>query len=121
MAGTGSDTPLPAAAANTTVDGYVVTIAGDLSASAESLLTFTVTNASGEATVLEPYLGAYGHLVAFAQSDLAYTHIHPTSADETMGTLTFVGQVAARGPHRLFMQFAAGGSVHTAEFTIDAM
>ena len=121
VAGAGSDTALPAPMATTTVDGYTVTIAGDLSASAETSLTFTVTGNAGAATVLEPYLGAFGHLVAFAQSDLAYTHIHPSSADDTMGKLTFVGQVAAPGPHRLFMQFSAGGSVHTAEFTIDAM
>ena len=50
---------------------------------------------SGKAVVLEPYLGAYGHLVAFAQADLAYTHIHPNTADQNNGMLTFLGQVAA--------------------------
>jgi len=120
VAGAGSDTPLPAPATSTTVDGYTVGVAGDLSSSAESALTFTVTDAAGKPTTLEPYLGAFGHLVAFAQSDLAYTHIHPNSADEATGELTFTGQVAAAGLHRLYMQFAADGSVHTAEFTIDA-
>jgi len=121
VAGPGSDTDLPAPATITSVDGYSVSIAGDLSATEESPLTFTVTDSAGEAAVLEPYLGAFGHLVAFAKSDLAYTHIHPSSADEMTGELTFTGQVGAAGPHRLFLQFSAGGSVHTAEFTIDVM
>jgi hypothetical protein len=120
VAGQGSDTSLPAPATTAMIDGYTVTIAGELSSSTESVVTFTVTDAAGEATALEPYLGAFGHLVAFAQSDLAYTHIHPSSAEEMSGKLTFTGQVAAPGMHRLFMQFSAGGSVHTAPFTIDA-
>lgn len=70
--------------------------------------------------MLEPYLGAFGHLVAFAASDLAYTHIHPSSADQKNGSLTFIGQVTAPGLHRLFMQFSLAGMVHVAEFTIDA-
>ena len=120
VAGGGSDAALPAPATSTTVDNYTVTMDGDLSSSAESALTFTVTDDAGTATGLEPYLGAFGHLVAFAESDLAYTHIHPSSADEKAGTLTFSGHVAAAGLHRLFMQFSADGSVHTAEFTVDA-
>ena len=120
VTGPGSDTALPPVATSTMVDGYMVTIAGRLRSSTESTLTFSVTGSSGKPTVLEPYLGAFGHLVAFAQSDLAYTHIHPNTADENLGTLTFLGQVAAPGLHRLFMQFAAAGTVHTAEFTINA-
>jgi hypothetical protein len=69
--------------------------------------------------MLEPYLGAFGHLVAFAASDLAYTHIHPSSARESHGVVTFTGHVAAPGLHRLFLQFSAAGKVHTAEFTVD--
>lgn len=120
VTGPGSDTALPPAAKSAVVDGYTVTIAGSLSSSVESTLTFAVTGSAGKPTVLGPYLGAFGHLVAFAQSDLAYTHIHPNTADENMGSLTFLGQVAAPGLHRLFMQFAAAGTVHTAEFTINA-
>ena len=120
VAGSGSDAALPPPATTANVDGYTVTIAGDLTSAADSELTFTVTDSTGDATALEPYLGAFGHLVAFAQTDLAYTHIHPSSADDATGTLTFTGQVVAPGLHRLFMQFAADGRVHTAELTIAA-
>ncbi|MCU1360805.1 MAG: hypothetical protein JWN99_2094 [Ilumatobacteraceae bacterium] len=120
VSGGGSDTPLPAPATTTTVDGYTVTISGDLTSTSETPLTFTITDASGMPVMLEPYLGAFGHLVAFAKSDLAYKHIHPNSADKAKGSLVFLGEVAAPGLHRLFMQFAAAGTVHTAEFTVNA-
>lgn len=116
--GGGVDTVLPAPSTTATVDGYTVQLAGLMSSATESTLTFTVMSSAGKRVVLEPYLGAFGHLVAFAKSDLAYTHIHPNSADQNNGMLTFLGQVAAPGAHRLFMQFAAAGKVHTAEFTI---
>ena len=118
--GAGSDTALPDPASTTSVDGYTVAIAGRLTSGTTSGLTFTITDGAGRPVTLEPYLGAYGHLVAFAQADLAYTHIHPASADRAGGVVMFEGVVAAPGRHRLFMQFATAGTVHTAEFTIDA-
>lgn len=120
VSGAGADTALPLPSTTAIVDGYTVTVRGSLGSVAESTLSFTVVDSAGAATKLEPYLGAFGHLVAFDVSDLAYTHIHPSAADKTNGTLDFVGQVAAPGLHRLFMQFSAGGAVHTAEFTINA-
>lgn len=119
--GSGVETPLPAPSTSvTTADGFTVTLAGALASSANSVLTFQIVDGAGAPVKLEPYLGAFGHLVAFAQSDLAYTHIHPNSADEGNGMLTFEGQVAAPGPQRLFLQFSTGGQVRLAEFTINA-
>ncbi len=118
--GSGVDTPLPSPTTSvTTADGFTVTLAGSLISSGPSTLTFHVVDGAGAPAKLEPYLGAFGHLVAFAQSDLAYTHIHPSSADEGNGTLTFEGQVVAPGPHRLFLQFSTGGQVRLAEFTVN--
>ena len=116
----GDNTPVPppAPATSTTVDGYTVTLQGALNAASESAVTFTITDAAGKPAVLGTYLGAYGHLVAFSAKDLAYVHIHPHHADAATGTVMFEGQVAAPGPHRLFLQFSAAGTVHTAEFTL---
>ncbi len=83
-------------------------------------MTFAITDTHGMPVVLESHLGAFGHLVAFAKAGLAYNHIHPSSAVEKSGRLGVLGQVAAPGLHRLFIPFASGGSVHTAEFTISA-
>ena len=59
---------LPAAAGadsrTSTVDGYTVTLNGDLAAGAQAKLTLTVTRNGKPVTDLEPYLGAYGHLVS---------------------------------------------------------
>lgn len=83
VTGAGADTALPAPSTTATADGYTVQLAGAMSSTKESTLTFTITDAAGKAVALEPYLGAYGHLVAFAQADLAYTHIHPSNAVRT--------------------------------------
>jgi hypothetical protein len=64
--------------------------------------------------VLEPYLGARGHLVVLREGDLAYLHVH---ADED--TLAFETTFPSPGRYRAFLEFAAGGRVYIAPFTID--
>src|SRR5690606_34490434 len=59
------------------VGDYTVTLGGDLSAGADARLTLTVERDGEPVTDLEPYLGAYGHLVALRTGDLAYLHVHP--------------------------------------------
>jgi hypothetical protein len=59
------------------VDGYTVTLEGDLTAGADARLTLSVSKDGRPVTDLEPYLGAYGHLVALREGDLAYLHVHP--------------------------------------------
>ena len=41
------------------------------------MLTATVTQDGEPVTDLQPYLGAYGHLVALRDGDLGYLHVHP--------------------------------------------
>jgi hypothetical protein len=64
--------------------------------------------------LLEPYLGARGHLVVLREGDLAYLHVH-ADAD----ALAFETTFPSPGRYRAFLEFAAGGRVHTAPFTID--
>lgn len=64
--------------------------------------------------VLEPYLGARGHLVVLREGDLAYLHVH---ADKD--ALAFETTFPTPGRYRAFLEFAAGGRVHIAPFTID--
>ena len=59
------------------VGGYTVRAEGDLVAGEHSELTLTVTRGGRPVTDLQPYLGAYGHLVALRSGDLAYLHVHP--------------------------------------------
>ncbi|MGH3336199.1 MAG: hypothetical protein ACRDOZ_10300, partial [Nocardioides sp.] len=62
------------------VDGYTVTVAGDLVPGTDSELTLIVERDGRPVTDLQPYLGAYGHLVVLREGDLAYLHVHPDGA-----------------------------------------
>ncbi|OXM75171.1 MULTISPECIES: hypothetical protein [Amycolatopsis] len=105
------------------VDGYQVRLDGDLTAGHTSKLTVTVTKDGREVTDLQPYLGAYGHLVALREGDLAYLHVHPDGSpgDGTTRpgpTVTFYAEVPSAGTYRLFLDFQHEGKVRTAEFTV---
>ncbi|MEU8180010.1 hypothetical protein AB0B85_02350 [Micromonospora sp. NPDC049044] len=120
-----TERPLPAPATSTTVDGYTVTLTGSPQPGRTAPLTFTVSRDGQPVTDLEPYLGAYGHLVALRRGDLAYLHVHP---DGTPGdgrtrpgpTVGFLAEVPSAGSYRLYLDFQHGGTVHTAEFTVVA-
>ncbi|MET8091641.1 hypothetical protein [Micromonospora sp. NPDC005220] len=120
-----TERPLPAPATSTTVDGYTVTVTGTPQPGRTSSLTLTVSRDGQPVTDLEPYLGAYGHLVALRRGDLAYLHVHP---DGTPGdgrtrpgpAVTFLAEVPSAGSYRLYLDFQHGGRVHTAEFTVVA-
>ena len=104
---------LPAPARTAEVDGYTVTLTGELRPGAAADLSFTVSRDGRPVTDLEPYLGARGHLVALRDGDLAYLHVHPASGD----ALAFRAEVPSAGTYRLFLDFQHGGTVRTAELT----
>lgn len=111
--------PLPSASRTAVVDGYTVTLDGTLTPGAESRLTLTVRKDGREVTDLQPYLGAYGHLVSLRTADLAYLHVHPAAGGTSSGPdVPFSVRVpAARGSYRLFFDFQHEGVVRTAAFT----
>nr|BFE56937.1 hypothetical protein GCM10020063_014630 [Dactylosporangium thailandense] len=111
--------PLPAPARTASVDGYTVTLTGDLHPGAESPLGLRIERGGAPVTDLEPYLGAYGHLVALRQGDLAYLHVHP-EAGAAGPAVRFTAEVPSTGRYRLYLDFQHGGTVHTAEFTAEA-
>lgn len=81
-----------------------------------------MTKAGAPVTDLQPYLAAYGHLVALRDGDLAYLHVHPDGAPGDGRTkagpgITFYAQVPSAGAYRLFLDFQHAGTVRTAEFT----
>jgi hypothetical protein len=117
--GATSRAKLPAAATTATTDGYRVELdrPAEIVAGEESELGFTVTRGGRAVTGLQPYLGASGHLVALHAGDLAYSHVHPSGKDLARGSITFDAELHKAGPYRLFLQFRAGGKVHTAAFT----
>lgn len=107
------------------VDGYTVDLVGDLVPGQASPVTLTVRRDGVPVTDLQPYLGAFGHLVALRQDDLAYLHVHPDGAPGDGATppgpqIPFVAKVPSAGTYRLFLDFQHGGVVRTAEFTVAA-
>jgi hypothetical protein len=117
--GTGADEPLPAPSLRASVDGYDVDLQrpAELVAGEEAQLTFRVARRGRPVRDLQPYLGAYGHLVALHAPDLAYSHVHPNGTDRAGGAITFDTELHARGRYRLFLQFRTGGRVRTVAFT----
>jgi hypothetical protein len=105
------------------VDGYTVELTGDLVAGRASPVVLTVSRDGAPVTDLQPYLAAYGHLVALREGDLAYLHVHPEGAPDDGVTpagpqVEFVAEVPSAGVYRLFLDFQHAGVVRTAEFTV---
>lgn len=119
--GTYTPRPLPPASRTATVDGYAVTLSGDLTPSRASRLVFTVSKDGEPVDDLQPYLGAYGHLVAIRAGDLAYLHVHPEDGPGTGASgVTFAASAPSGGEYRLFLDFKHEGTVRTAAFTVHA-
>jgi hypothetical protein len=112
--------PLPAPSPTATVDDYQVTLDGQLHPGTASTLTLTVRKDGVPVTDLQPYLGAYGHLVALRDGDLAFLHVHPQESATAGPAVTFVAEVPSAGAYRLFLDFQHAGAVHTAAFTAEA-
>jgi hypothetical protein len=116
--------PEPAAVAQV-VDGYEVALAGALVPGRSSELTLTVSKDGVPVTDLQPYLAAYGHLVALRAGDLAYLHVHPAGGPGDGVTpagpgITFYATAPSAGDYRLFLDFRHAGVVRTAAFTVHA-
>ena len=125
VAGDHTPRPLPEPSRTAEVDGYEVRLDGGLVPGRASLLTLTVTRDGTPVTDLEPYLGAYGHLVTLRDGDLAYLHVHP-AGDIADGTaqpgpdIAFYATAPSAGTYRLFLDFQHDGVVRTAELTARA-
>ncbi|MFI8425254.1 hypothetical protein [Streptomyces sp. NPDC085479] len=117
--GAAAPKPLPAAAPTATVDGYQVRLGGTLDPGKAGELRLTVTKDGEPVTDLEPYLGAYGHLVALRQGDLAYLHVHPNEGGPGPD-VSFTATAPSTGTYRLFLDFQHEGKVRTAAFTVKA-
>lgn len=98
------------------VGAYDVTLAGETAPGASTVLTARVERDGAAVSDLEPYLGAYGHLVAIRAGDLGYLHVHPEEG--APGPIDFATAFPTPGTYRLFLDFKHGGKVRTAAFTV---
>jgi hypothetical protein len=121
VAGRYDPQPLPPASQTAKVDDYTVTLRGTPRANEASMLTLSVSRDGEPVQDLQPYLGAYGHLVAVRAPDLAYLHVHPMSGDTaTAGPeIGFHTTFPSTGSYRLFLDFQHRDAVRTAAFTVN--
>jgi hypothetical protein len=117
VSGLYSPVPLKKPASVYSVDGYDITLAGTPVAGKESSLTFSISKAGKPVTDLQPYLGAFGHLVSLRGGDLAYLHTHP-STTKSGPEIGFGTTFPTAGTYSLFLDFQHAGKVRTAEFTM---
>ena len=115
--------PWPAPAAAALVDGYTVTLAGAPTHPGDAEITLNVAREGRPVTNLDPYLGAYGHVVALRAGDLAYLHVHPDGEPGDGRTrpgsdVRFGLHLPRAGDYRLFFDFQHEGIVHTAAFSV---
>jgi hypothetical protein len=106
------------------VGDYTVTLDGDVAAGTEAKLTVSVAHNGMPVTDLQPYLGAYGHLVALRGGDLAYLHVHPDGSPGDGTTqpgpeVVFYAEVPSASTYHLYLDFKHEGVVRTALFTVN--
>lgn len=125
VAGDFAPEPRTADVTTSTVDDLTVELDGALVAGGESDLTFTVMRDGEPVTTLEPYLGAYGHLVALRQGDLAYLHVHPMGepgdgVTEPGPEISFMATAPTAGRYLLHLDLQLDGVVRSVPFVVTA-
>jgi hypothetical protein len=100
------------------VDGYEVTLDRTAASHEETVLTATVARDGEPVRDLQPYLAAYGHLVALRDGDVGYLHVHPEEGTGPGPEIAFRTTFPSAGRYRLFLDFRHGDAVHTATFTV---
>jgi hypothetical protein len=117
VAGPYQPRPLPPAGRESTVDLYTVTYEGTPAVGRTQALLFRVFANGRPVTDLQPYLGAYGHLVVLRDGDLGYVHVHPEN-QLYGGAVKFWLAAPSPGRYRMFFDFRTGERVHTAQYTL---
>ncbi|RUL90838.1 hypothetical protein [Verrucosispora sp. FIM060022] len=100
------------------VDGYTVTLDGGLRPGESNQVLVWLGRDGQPVNDLQLHLGAYGHLVALRQGDLAYLHVHPAAASQPSSVVAFGVTVPSAGTYRLFFEFRHLDEVRVAAFTV---
>lgn len=105
-----------------TVAGTQATLqlASPLKTKEHTNLTFVLTQNGKPVTQIDPYLGAFGHVVVLRHSDADdYLHGHPiTETKPTDGNVVFESEFPVKGRYTIFAQFSINGQVKTFPITV---
>jgi len=116
VAGNYAPLALPAPDTRATTTGFTLSYEGTPRTASTQPLLVSVDAPGGRPAVLEPYLGAYGHLVVLRLGDLGYVHVHP-EPQLVNGKVKFWLTAPGPGTYRMFFNFQVSGAVHTAAWT----
>ncbi|MFF0154515.1 copper resistance protein CopC [Micromonospora sp. NPDC005203] len=116
--GAHTPTALPPVQAQAKAGPYAVSMTGTPTVGVTAPMHFKVSADPTVPVQLEPYLGAYGHLVVVREGDLGYVHVHP-EPELVDGSVKFWLTAPSSGRYRAFFDFQVAGKVHTAEYTIN--
>jgi len=107
---------------STNVAGIQATLelASPLKTKEHTTLTFALTQNGKPVTSVDPYLGAFGHVVVLRHGDVAdYLHGHPiTESRPTDGKVLFESEFPVKGTYTIFAQFNINGQVKTFPLTV---
>jgi hypothetical protein len=117
VAGNYAPVALPPPARQATTTGFTVGYEGTPRTGSTQPILMTVTGPDGQPAALEPYLGAFGHLVMLRQGDVGYVHVHP-ELQLVDGKVKFWLAASGPGTYRMFFDFQVAGRVHTAAWTV---
>ena len=99
------------------MDGMTVSYEGTPIPQSTVPLTFRVYRNGSPIAALEPYLGAYGHLVVLREGDVGYVHVHADPPD-TKSQARFWLTAPGPGRYRMFFEFQFAGTTHIAPYTL---
>ena len=116
VAGSYAPLALPAPVQQVTNQGFTVSYEPTPRTDSTQPVLVTVTASDGKPAALQPYLGAFGHLVMLRDGDLGYVHLHP-EAQLVDGKVKFWLAAPGPGAYRMFFDFQVAGRVHTAAWT----
>jgi hypothetical protein len=108
---------LPAPAHAIATEGFNLGYEGTPDTRSTQPILISVTGPDRNPAALEPYLGAFGHLIMLRQGDVGYVHVHP-EAQLVDGKVKFWLAAPSGGTYRMFFDFQVAGQVHTAAWTV---
>lgn len=100
------------------VDGFTVTLDGDLIVGESSELTASIVRDGDPVADLEPNGGTEGRIVALRDGTAVDVRV---AAGDTAGPdIAFAAEAPTAGRYLLYLDFQVDGQVHTASFVVDA-
>lgn len=95
-------------------------LASPLKTKEHTNLTFALTQNGKPVSQIDPYLGAFGHVVVLRHGDADdYLHGHPiTETKPTDGKILFELEFPIKGTYTIFAQFSINGQVKTFPITV---